>query len=255
VLAVLFCILWLAGPSHADDHGAPFVVFLVAAAHLDYGDQTRLVRQLQKRSRFKQGFMGHSWVYLEGWDRGRRQVFDAGLSPKGDGATQFMRGVLDLARYGYVDPTPQQRRDPRVDPNPIAYLWQDQRNGYLQPAAEARLRPSYAARVDLTQDQFRAIRAMMDPGRPSHRSFQLTGQQCSSFLVEVAAQARITLDHLVTILIPSQVRGGGKTLRLWTDPVYSRLTLSSPDVLEQSLKRLVAEGRATDALRWYLNER
>ena len=242
------------GPDPGSDPSGPFVVLLVAAAGLDYTDQGRLVRQFQKRSRFKQGFMGHSWVYLEGTRNGRREVIDAGLSPQGAGAIQFMGGVLDLARYGYVNPTADQRRNPRHEPNPIAYLWRDHGNGYLQPAAEPRLRPTYAARLELNAAQYRAIRARLNPDLPSHRGFQLTGQQCSSFLVEIAALAGVELEHEVTIEVPSEVRVGPETLRLWTDPRYARLTLSSPDVVERSLRVLVAQGRARDVLRWYLEE-
>ncbi len=252
VLVIGWCLLapsLAAEPSEPPE--PPFLVLLVAAAHLDYGDQTKLVGQLQKRSQLKQSFMGHSWVYLEGSEDGRRQVYEAGLSPRGDGASQFIRNVLDLARYGRTNPSEAQRQNPRHEPNPIAYLWLDQGNGYLQPAAEAALWPTYAARLELTQAQFRAIRAMLDPNLPEHRSFQLTGRQCSSFLVEVAQAAGFSLEHEVTIEVPPNISLGGETYRLWTDPRYSRLTLSSPDVLEVSLKRLVAQGRATEALGWY----
>lgn len=255
-VALLVGLLWMASAALGDPGAkSPFLVFLVAAGHLDYADQTRLVRQLYKRSQLKQGFMGHSWVYLEGWPNGRREVVDAGISPKGEGATQFIRGVMNLARYGHADPTELERRHPRPDPNPIAYLWADQDNGYLQPAAEAALRPTYAARVDLTPVRYSAVRALLDPTRPELRRFNLTGQQCSSFVAEVALAAGVRLEHRVTIRIPPEIRAGGETYRLWTDPAYSRLTLSSPDAVELSLKRLVAEGRATDVLDWYLHER
>lgn len=255
-LAALLAVLLPISAALGDIGGAqPFAVFLVAAAHLDYADQARLVRQLHKRSRLKQGFMGHSWVYLEGRHQGRREVIDAGLSPRGEGATQFIRGVLNLSRYGDADPTPWQRRNPRAEPNPIAYLWQDRHNGYLQPAAEAGLRPTYAARVDLDADRYRAVRALMDPRRPSHRSFSLVGQDCTSFMAEVALAAGLPLEHRVTIAVPERIRVGGETYRLWTDPAYARISLSSPDVAERSLRRLVAEGRARDALDWYLHQR
>jgi hypothetical protein len=71
----------------------------------------------------------------------------------------------------------------------------------------------------------------------------------------VAELAGIRLEHEVTIEIPPRVTVGRKDYRLWTDPSYSRITLSSPDVLERSLRRLVGSGRASDVLHWYLNER
>jgi hypothetical protein len=229
-----------------------YLVLLVHAAGLDYQDEKSLLRSLYKRSRFKGGFLGHSWVLLSGIEDGRRRVMEVGLSPKGEGSIQFFRGVLDLAEYGYVNPTDEQRRHPRQEPDPISYLWRDHGNGYLQPASEARIRPTYAAKLDLDAAQYRAIRARLDSGLPEHRRFQLTGRQCSSFLAEIAALAGVRLRHQVTITVPRRIEVGGRQVRLWTDPAYASMTLSSPDVLEQELRRLVASGRAEDVLAWYL---
>lgn len=247
--------LLLMAPSAWGQEDGPFVVLLVAAAGLDYDDSARLVRQLHKRSQFKQGFMGHAWVYLEGRVRGRREVIEAGLSPDGEGAVQYFRAVLSLARFGSTNPTETDRAEPRPHPNPIAYLWQDQGNGYLQPVPAARLRPTAAVRLDLDEAQHAAIRARLNPRLPEHRRFQLNGQQCTSFVVEIAALAGVSLNPEVTIPIPREVRVQGQVLRLWTDPVYSRLTLDSPDALERELQALVVSGRGRDVLRWYLGER
>ncbi|MBZ0110280.1 MAG: hypothetical protein K8F52_16650 [Candidatus Scalindua rubra] len=46
-------------------------------------------------------------------------------------------------------------------------------------------------------------------------------------------------------------RAGGKEYRLWTDPRYSNLKLSTPDIIERSLIHAVMEGRAEYALDWY----
>lgn len=259
VVAVFLGVMG-AGALHAEGlDGAPraretpyFLVLLVHATGLDYQDEKRLLRSLYKRGRFKGGFLGHSWVLLSGIEDGRRRVVEVGLSPKGEGSIQFFRGVLDLAEYGYVNPTAEQRRHPRQEPDPIGYLWRDHGNGYLQPASEARIRPTYAVKLDLDAAQYLAIRARLDSGLPEHRRFQLTGRQCSSFLAEIAALAGVRLRHQVTISIPRQIEVGGKQVRLWTDPAYASMTLSSPDVLEQELRRLVAAGRAENVLAWYL---
>ena len=243
-----------AQPEPDPAYQGPFVVFLTHAVGLAYDDPGTLARQLYKRKRFKRGFMGHSWIYLEGREGGRRFSIDAGLSPKGDDGTQFMLGVLNLSQYGYAHPTRAQKQNPRFEPNPISFLSRDHKNGYLQTRSDAKTPPTYAARVNLTQEQYRKIRSLMDPKRPSHRSFQLNGQQCSSFVATVAALADIALEHEITVAIPSSITVAGKTYLLWTDPKYSRLTLSSPDVLERSLKQLVSQGRATDVLRWYTRE-
>jgi hypothetical protein len=259
---VVAVVLGVAGPGVLQAEGfggAPrvretpyYLVLLVHAAGLDYQDEKSLLRSLYKRSRFKGGFLGHSWVLLSGIENGRQRVVEVGLSPKGEGSIQFFRGVLDLAEYGYANPTEEQRRHPRHEPDPISYLWRDHGNGYLQPASEARISPTYAAKLDLDAAQYRAIRERLDPALPDHERFQLTGRQCSSFLAEIAALAGVSLRHQVTIPIPRRVEVGGRQVRLWTDPAYASMTLSSPDVLEQELRRLVAAGGAEDVLAWYL---
>lgn len=244
---------WAQGPGDAREPRATphYLVLLVHAIGLDYQNEANLLRALYKNQR-KGGFIGHAWVLLSGFENGRREVVEAGISPKGAGSLEFFRGVLHLAEYGYVDPSDEQKTHPRYEPDPISYLWWDQGNGYLQPASEFSLRPTYAAKVDLNREQYRRIKARLDPELPSHRSFQLTGQQCSSFVAELAALAGVILKHQVTIPIPREAQVNGRRVRLWTDPKYSSITLSTPDVIQEDMKRLVASGRAVDALSWYL---
>jgi len=227
-----------------------YLVLLVQATGLDYQNHERLLRSLYK-SQMKGGFVGHAWVLLSGVENGQRVVVEAGLSPKDADTVQFFRGVLELAEYGYVNPTEAQKSNPRYEPNPISYLWRDHDNGHLQLAREAWLRPTFAARFVVDAEQYRHIKARLDPKLPSHRRFQLTGQQCSSFVAEIAALAGIDLQHRVTISIPNKVKFDGREVRLWSDPKYSSLTISSPDIIQADLKRLVARGQAEDVLAWY----
>jgi hypothetical protein len=227
-----------------------FLVLLVHATGLDYQDQPKLVRSLHK-SQMKGGFLGHAWVMLSGLEGGRREVVEAGLTPEDLESVQFFRGVLDLARYGYVNPTAEQKRNPRHEPDPISYLWQDLGNGFLRTGRQGGLQPTFAAKVDLDAEQYRRIKARLDPKLPSHRRFQVTGQQCSSFVAELARLAGVDLRHQMTLPVPREVEYGGRTVRLWSDSRYSSITFSSPDVIEADLRRLVASGRAVNALSWY----
>ena len=60
------------------------------------------------------------------------------------------------------------------------------------------------------------------------------------------------LEATVGLPIDSTICFGGEELRLWTDPQYSVLPISTPDFLEKRLMELVATGRAEYALDWYL---
>jgi hypothetical protein len=67
--------------------------------------------------------------------------------------------------------------------------------------------------------------------------------------------AGLPLEHTVTLDIPSRLRIGNRQYRLWDDPKYSKITFSTPDILERSLMEAVSEGRAQYALDGYLSER
>ncbi len=93
--------------------------------------------------------------------------------------------------------------------------------------------------------------AFMDEDTYPYQHFSLPGNQCSSFLAKIADMAGLKLEHSVDVKIESVFKAGGKEYRLWTDPYYSILTLSTPDVVERSLIKAVMEGKAEYALGWY----
>jgi hypothetical protein len=172
---------------------------------------------------------------LKGIENGSITVIEGGHSGElGLASPKYFEGVMDL-----VD---------AQDPNPIRYLWCIQPDGYFEEGPGSH-RPTYAAKFSLTPGQYCAIREYID--QAAFREYAITGRQCASFAAQAAALAGIRLDYEASLAIPKRICFGGRRMTLWSDPAYSRITFGSPDILEQSLKAAVEEGRAQAAKNWY----
>ena len=227
-----------------------FLIVLVSAVHLDYTNTETLVRSLYKQKWKQNGFVGHSWIFLKGQKEGRPFTLEVGLSQPADQADMF-RGVLDLNDYGYVDPTGEQKLNPRFEPNPVRRLWDDWNTGVRLAGRQGRTYPTYAALVHIDKDVFERILAYADPANYDFKSFSLAGRQCTTFAAGAAALAGLEVETEIPIKVPRTVEFGGRTVRLWEDPKYSVLVVSSPDKLEESLIQAVRQGRAEYGLDVY----
>ena len=65
-----------------------YIIFLVAARHLDYWDTKELAKSLVRYGRGK-GDIGHSWIYLKGIKDGRTFIKEGGQSGQ-RGKTQLI---------------------------------------------------------------------------------------------------------------------------------------------------------------------
>jgi hypothetical protein len=229
-----------------------YIVFLVAARHLDYSDSRVLFEAVSNiDNKVRRSRVGHAWIYLRGIKGNKILIVEGGQSVGfGKLETGFVEGVVNLAEYGYANPTAAEKQHPRYEPNPIKYLWEDREDGFYQEGSGF-LAPTFAAKVNISETQFEQVLAFMDPEKHSYRNFSLTGKQCSSFVAEAAELVGLKLEHEVTIHIPRELKLNGKTYHLWNDPQYSKLTFSTPDIIERSLIQLVTSGRAEYALDWY----
>lgn len=229
-----------------------YIIFLVAARHMDYWDTKELAKSLVRYGRGK-GDIGHSWVYLKGIKDGRTFILEGGQSgQRGKTQPRFFEGVKNYIEYGYANPTDSQKRSPRYEPNPVKYLWDELNDGFYQKGSGG-FRPTYAVKADLTKEKFDEILYYIDPKRYPFERFSLVDNQCSSFVARLASMAGLSLKHQVTVKFGPQLRVGNQQYRLWADPRYSQITFSTPDVLEHSLMKAVEKGEAEYALGWYLN--
>ena len=220
-----------------------YLILLVNARHLDYSDGKRLLKTIRKHPSdgSKNGDVGHAWILLKGVVNGKPWMIEGGHSGElGQFQPRYFDGIMDRIESG--------------DANPVGYLWEVQRDGFFQMGSGGH-RPSYAIKVDLTEKQFLAILSFIDPRHYDYPNYALFGNQCATFVAAVAKIVHLDLNCEVTIPIPQSLSMGQKTFYLWSDPSYSQLTLSSPDILEQSMMQAVEEERVEYALPFYLKSK
>lgn len=215
-----------------------YLVLLVDARHLDYSHMRSLLKTIVKHPSdgSKNADVGHAWVYLEGVKDGKKVVIEGGHSGElGRMQPKYFDGVMDLMERG--------------DQNPIRYLWATQLDGFFQEGSGGHT-PTFAVKVTLTEEQFNKIFDYITSYH--YKKYSLVRRQCSLFVAEIAALAHLFLEHKITIEIQPQIQIKGRAYLFWTDPSYSTLTISSPDLLEKSLMKVVEEGRGENTLDWYL---
>lgn len=210
------------------------LLIFVDARRLDYSDADRFLRSLKSQPRNLYGRFGHAWICLKGLDHENNPCYiEGGHSGElGFSNPQYFDGVMDLVDAG--------------DPDPIRFLWETQPDGYFEEGS-GRHHPNYGVKIDLTREQYEAIKDFVSS--QNYEDYAITGNQCSSFVAQVAAIAGIDLAYEITLQIPPTIQFGGRTMTLWKDPCYSQITFGSPDVIEQSLKLLVLSGKAQCVVR------
>lgn len=228
-----------------------FLVVLVEARHLDYTDNASFLKTVAKHPSdgSKNRDVGHAWIYLQGIIDGQSVFLEGGHSGElGLVQARYFDGIMNNIEYGAANPSQQQCQNPSLEPNPVKYLWETQHDGFFQCGA-GRHFPTFAAKIDLSREQFDRMMAFIKSYRYSE--YAITGSQCSSFAAQVASLGGLELACEVTMEIEPCINVGGAKLPLWRDPSYAQLTISSPDILERSLMQAVREGRAEGALAWY----
>lgn len=214
-----------------------FVILAVEARHLDYTDFTSFLKTLCKHPSdgSKNSDVGHAWIYLK---KGNFVLEGGHSAETGVIQPRYMEGVCLLAEKG--------------DANPARYLWAEQKDGYFEKG-DGYHRATYAAKVDLTKEQFEQICTLVETYPFEH--YAVTGQSCATFVAEVALIAGLRLDIWQAITLPPVVRCGGEVLPLWSDPCFAEILVASPDLLEKSLMQAVASGQAEAAKKWLLRHR
>ncbi|MBA3815664.1 MAG: hypothetical protein H0X29_03925 [Parachlamydiaceae bacterium] len=228
-----------------------FLVILTDARHLDYTSNLSFFKTVAKHpdDACKHGDVGHTWIYLQGIKNNERIYLEGGYSGEsGRLQARYFDGIMNYIDFGYANPTSEELESPRYEDNPAKYLWETQYDGFFQWGPGFH-RPTYAAKVDISAEQFGRIWTFIN--NFYYREYSIINSQCSSFAAQVASIAGLKLNCEVHIPIDAEMKIGGQNLHFWTDPTYALLTVSSPDMIERSLMEAVREGRAEYALEWY----
>jgi hypothetical protein len=236
------------------DESESVLVLLVDAKHLNYSNSQKLLQSLAKNpeSFSKNGSFGHAWIYVRGIIDGHCVEVEGGHSgERGILDPKYFDGIMNYIEYGQANPTKERVEKIYDEPDPIKYLWAPLHDGFYQKGSGGH-EPTFAAKIDITNEQFKKIIDFINPANYDYANYSLTHHQCTSFVAQVAALIGVNLPYEITVPVQQHVRFGLTKYQLWTDPFYSKLTIPSPDVLEKSLIQLVIDGHAEDALDRYL---
>ena len=234
-----------------------FLVILVDARHLDYTEGWKFLHSVAKHPSdcSKNGDVGHAWIYLQGKRQGKILSIEGGHSGEREcPPARYFDGLMNYHEWGYANPTEEQMKNTRYEPNPVKYLWTPREDGFFQRGSGGHS-PTFAAKVSLTPQQFEQILQFIHPKSYPYKDYALQGPHCTSFVTEVAKIAGLTLKSYEKMKIPQSVLFNRCWIKLWDDPFYSTFAFPTPDVLEKSLMQAVERGEAEDALSWYLKTR
>ncbi|MDF2550425.1 MAG: hypothetical protein K0S07_1492 [Chlamydiales bacterium] len=232
-----------------------YIIFLVDAPKLDYSDSERFLGSMAKRANRSisgvrgQGF-GHAWIYLKG-----DESIEGGHSGEwGSLAARYFDGVMNYIEYGYPNPTEEEKRETRFEPNPIKYLFYPLFDGCFEKGSGGHT-PSFAAKRVLSRQEYLLIRDFISPHHYYYAEYSLLDRQCCSFLVQIAHLLGLDLNCQMTFDLKPELYFQGRLLRLYQDHIYRQIAFFSPDLLEQKLKERASEGQLQPCLNWYLKKR
>ncbi|MCB1136860.1 MAG: hypothetical protein KDK78_11380, partial [Chlamydiia bacterium] len=201
----------------------------------------------------KNGDVGHAWIYVQGYMDGELVALEGGHSGEVDPKqVTYLDGVVNGALYGSVDPSKPTWEQKNFGSNPIAYLWEERTDGFFQIGSGGHW-PTLAARVDLTDEEFRDVVDWLQDGYDFER-YSFMDHHCCHFIIEAAQRVGLRLDASQRMVFDQDLRVGGVELRLWEDAYYSEAILASPDALERCLEQEIELGELEDAMDWYVSK-
>lgn len=197
-----------------------YIVFLVEARGLDYSTNPHLLRTIAKHPSdgTKNSDVGHAWILLVNGD----EIICGGHSGEtGTLQMKYIEGVFTLAE--------------KQDPNPIRYLFCIQKDGHFQKGSGGH-KATFAAKADLTEAQVQEIKDILKSY--PFENYAISGNSCCGLIEQIGFKLGLLMDSSVTIEIQPFYKG----IQLWEDPCYSKITIQSPDRLQNSLISLCKEG-------------
>ena len=232
-----------------------YIIFLVAARHLDYASTPRFLRSLDinPMSKEKRLSFGHAWFYLRGLnDKQEPEVLEGGHSGElGLNQAKYFEGVVNNIKYGYSNPTKEQMQAIRYEKNPIKYLWETIYDGFLQKG-DGGYQPTLAIYLAIDKSQYLSLKKMLDPSNYNYFAYSITQNQCCSLVIKMAKSLGYELYASKSIEVPPKLSFNGESLRFREDEQYANFTFLSPDELEKSMYELLKQDAAwKDVTAWW----
>lgn len=216
-----------------------FLVVLVDARHADYSSPRAYLSTLTS-SLIKQHSPdpGHAWIVLAGKKDGKFWIFEGGHSVDCSLVVRkYINNILGLTSK-------------EKDPNPARYLFKPTKEGMFEYGPGENV-PTFGAAIPLTEEGFERISALFEEDGYDFSKWGIQGPNCVQFALSCLASIGIEFDCEDALAVPPSVSFFGKDFRLWSNPLYSSITIKTPDLLEKRLWELVKSGSAFCATKWY----
>jgi hypothetical protein len=207
------------------DEGYYLYILTDIDGHRDYSNPLTVAISYKKNPG------GHSWIMIE--------------SPE-NRVEYGHNGNFGLEKPRYQSGVYQWFKENR--PNPISYLWEEMSDGRLETNIRDRT-PTFVWRMPITKLRYQLIQAYVK--NRNYERFSLRERNCVDMVTDAAALAGINLIHRLRLTLPKETTVLGTTLHAWTDPEYSVLEFSTPDLLQVDLRQLVQFGIGSDVTEWY----
>lgn len=217
-----------------------YLIIFVDARHLDYTNNKSFLNTIAKHPSdgSKNRDVGHSWIHLHATCPSPIDIEGGHSGEFGIIQPKYFDGIMNYIDYGCVSHAEITTSPYRYEPNPIRYLWETQHDGIFQKGS-GNHNATYGVQIFLTQEQFEKIYNFIHSY--NYTNYSITENQCSSFVAHVAMLADLDLECEVTMKIQPEIYYRGRKVHLWSDPSFSLLTISSPDILEKSLMQAVSK--------------
>ena len=178
--------------------------------------------------------VGHAWIVLES----PQEIIECGHTG------EF--GLLkDLYYHGVSRKIAQQ------DKNPISYLKESMPDGEYHDGNSGHS-PTLVTKFKISRNQHNKIYQYVN--NYDYKTFNLHSKQCTDFVAGTLKYIDVYPVSKLTMHTPSKIYYWGHKIPLWTDPDASAIVLGFPDLLEESMKKLIDTGYAENAMYWYYNE-
>lgn len=234
---LIFCFFSLSAAEYeclrcCERECGPYIVLAVEARGLDYSAGGALIRTMAKHPRggSKNSDVGHAWIYMR---RGDEVIFGGHSAERGVLQPRYIEGVCLLAEKG--------------DPNPARYLFKNQRDGFFEAGAGGHT-ATFAVKIPISASDFETVARLLK--NYPWEEYALSGRSCVTLVAEIAEKLGYPLEYKQIIYLAPVLTMGGDSLTLWEDPRYSKMTIASPERLQESLKKLVSEGHAQACTKW-----
>ena len=231
-------------------YGACYILTIkVDAKGFNYTDAQSLIDSMRENA-VKKGekTVGHTWIRLE--DVKKKKIIEGGHSGETKDPAKNPKIInVEFLSYGggisflaerSVSASSPMPSIPEADPrNPIRWLNYIYEDGYWQ-LGDGNHNATSELSISITRNQFKAAKMKVDNLRAGNgfrlRRYGLTGRQCTSTAAEIAMFAGVSLDPFITLTVPSEIKDGFNTMRMWSDSIYQTLRFALPDKMQEEIK-------------------